>query len=138
MQKIERILVAVDFSSGGHASLDYAWLFAERFGAAIHLVHVWQPITVLAGSAGLDRSGARHALDALVGQTSERGVPVSSEIVEGSPSTAILEVASSGHYDLIVMGTHGRVGLERLLLGSVAEHVVREAPCPVTTVRPQP
>jgi nucleotide-binding universal stress UspA family protein len=61
---------------------------------------------------------------------------VHTQLLEGNPPVAIAEFAASGHFDLIVMGTHGRRGVQHALLGSVAERVVRLAPCPVLTVRP--
>ena len=65
------------------------------------------------------------------------GLKISSEAVQGAPATEICRVAKEGGHDLIVIGTHGRTGVARFLLGSVAERVVREAPCPVLVARPR-
>jgi nucleotide-binding universal stress UspA family protein len=89
----------------------------------------WKNVTTL-----LD-TNAQAALDEVVDMGAEHDVPVETEIVEGPPSKEIITAAEVDNCDLIVMGTHGRGGINRLLLGSVAEKVVRSASVPVMTVR---
>jgi nucleotide-binding universal stress UspA family protein len=84
------------------------------------------------------RKDAEQALDEFMGEARKRGIDVRSARAErGHPAHAIVEAANQGTYDLIVLGTHGRTGLARVLIGSVAERVVRLAGCPVLTVRPR-
>jgi universal stress protein A len=141
---IKAILVPTDFSDCSEGALDYAVALATQFKAALHLVHV-SPIPSLAAAA-MDgvivslpeleaemRTAAEAEMARLVARIS--GVPVSTEIAVGNPPTCIVTVASERGVDLIVMGTHGRGPLMHLMLGSVAERVVRLAPCPVLTTR---
>ena len=147
MAQITRVLVPTDFSAASDAALTYARSLARQFGASIHLVHVFEdPFTsgafvgdgtvmmpldlrqTLEGAAR-EQLTARHAEH--VGT-----LPLSStDLLMGSPARRIVEHAKETNADLIVMGTHGRGGLEHLLLGSVAEKVIRTASCPVLTVR---
>ena len=82
-----------------------------------------------------DIVGARKELERLVGDLTRDGITTTSQIATGFPDQVLVEVANSGSYDLLVMGTHGRGGLRRLALGSVAEHVVRHSAIPVLTIR---
>ena len=142
---ITTILVPTDFSPASKAAVDYARLLAERFGATLHLVHVCEePVMAAAWTEGyaltlLDmreqiKESSEKQLAQLAGALA--AVPVSTEVLSGAPAKAIVDLARRRHDSLIVMGTHGYVGLNHLLLGSVAERVVRTAPCPVLTVRP--
>jgi nucleotide-binding universal stress UspA family protein len=89
-----------------------------------------------ASMAEMIRKNAEEALDGFVDDASKRGVTIrSSRSVGGAPAFTIVDVAKEGNYDMIVIGTHGRTGLPRVMLGSVAENVVRHAHCPVLTVR---
>ena len=82
------------------------------------------------------RTGARDLLGKYEAELKSSGISLSASFCEpGDPATAIVEFAKGGAYDLVVMGTHGRTGISHALLGSVAEKVVRRAPCPVLTVR---
>jgi nucleotide-binding universal stress UspA family protein len=81
------------------------------------------------------RHEAQRRLDALLTKAKKARVPAEGVLVEGEPHREIVRVATSRHADVIVMGTHGRTGLSRFLMGSVATRVLREAPCPVLTVR---
>jgi nucleotide-binding universal stress UspA family protein len=143
MQLPKNILVPTDFSAGSEAALDCAVMLAAKFDATIHLLNVIgaQLIgteyglavttsmmeTVLVRAQGqLDQLAAERAAMASFG-------PAILEI--GDPRSQIEQVARRVGADLIVMGTHGRHGLPRLLLGSVAESIVRTAPCPVLLVR---
>ena len=147
MSPIRRILVPVDFSESSRAALDYAVGLARGFDAQVDVLHVWEvpsfapPGTVMFTSGGtplpnIVRTAAEEALEGFVSAAAKRGVAVhSSRTEQGHPVQAIIEAATSGKYDLIVLGTHGRTGLSRALIGSVAERVVRHAPCPTLTVR---
>lgn len=152
MKPIERILVPVDFSACSHVALEHATTFALRFGASIELLHVWElpafsgaalPEVVVNMPEGGDatlhsfvESRAKRAMESLVTTLERRGVTQARGHLEmGHPANTIVEVAKEGGFDLIVMGTHGRRGFSRLLMGSVAERVVQRAPCPVLTVR---
>jgi nucleotide-binding universal stress UspA family protein len=143
---VQRILVPTDFSATADAALDYAHLVAERFGASIQLIHVLDDPFVREGFVGdayITEAPAvravlqREARSRLAHRATERQprVPVGSEVLFGSGAKTIAEYAQQRGGDLIVMGTHGRTGMAHLLLGSVAERLVRIAPCPVLTVR---
>jgi nucleotide-binding universal stress UspA family protein len=146
---ISRILVATDFSTGSDLALDYATTLAHQFGAAVHLLHVvedpfvagaWTPELYIASistvrASLIDEAAARLAR--LCPAFERHGLTVTSEVMVGSPAPAIRDVAEARRCDLVVMGTHGRSGMAHLLLGSVAEKVIRQAPCPVLTVRAQ-
>ena len=144
---ISRILAATDFSAASDRAIDYASALASQFGASVHLLHVvedpfvagaWNPELYIASvptmrASLIDEAAARLAR---LRQTFERqGLTVTSEVMVGSPAPAIRDVAEGRCCDLVVMGTHGRSGMAHLLLGSVAEKVIRQAPCPVLTVR---
>jgi universal stress protein A len=146
--KQQKILVPVDFSPSSKLALAYAMMFAEKFGASVHVFNAWEvpaylrpDLTVWSGevSATLSDHASAEASKALQAFLAETGVAgqanVTSQVIGGAPYSTILTVATEGHFDLIVMGTHGRTGVSHLLLGSVAERVVRHAPCPVLTVR---
>lgn len=143
---ISRILVATDFSAPSERALEYAITIAGRFGASLHLLHVvedpmvtgtWAPEALLGGASAIRASlidEAARRLARLVASDDRLRLMVTSEVRLGYAAEAIREVATSQHCDLIVMGTHGRTGVAHLLLGSVAEKVVRQARCPVFTV----
>jgi nucleotide-binding universal stress UspA family protein len=144
---ISRILVPTDFSATSDVALDYAMTLALRFGASVHLLHVVEDLFAggaLGSEVYLASVPAMHAeliddaaarLARVVPAAEREMVKVTSEVRVGYPAETIREVAESEHVDLIVMGTHGRSGVAHLFLGSVAEKMVRRAPCPVLTVR---
>jgi universal stress protein A len=144
MNNIQRILVPVDFSETSKRALDYALLFANRFDAKLDVLHVWRP-SEYAGDqmVMLTRSEPELTLSTFLRNHADqqlstflKGVPHSKQMLEsGEPAHVIAKVAAEGKYDLIVMGTHGRTGLSHMMVGSVAEKVVRLAPCPVLTYR---
>ena len=148
MARIRKILVPVDFSEPSRAALAYAADLAQRFGATIDLVHVWQAPTffptatlpevpnVEANIVDLVRKNAEEATARALAEAKAQGLPVESAHCEpGVPARGIVDLAKAGGYDLIVIGTHGRTGLSHAMMGSVAEKVVRLAPCPVLSVR---
>ena len=146
MTRISSILVPTDFSDTADAALDYAFVIAERFGAAVHLLHVIDDPFMAGGVTGeayiAEAPGIRSAmLSTAQSRLGHRvrpphaGVAVDGEVLFGNGAKTITEYAETRGVNLIVMGTHGRTGVEHLLLGSVAERLVRSAPCPVLTVR---
>ena len=153
MPEISRILVPVDFSDCSDAALEYALFLAAELGASIDLLHAWHPphdsSPFLGQLAIADPRDGRHktlaefveeqardALARVVGHLQGRGVEVrESLLVGGTPKRAIVEAATRGEYHLVIMGTHGRTGLAHVLMGSVAEWVLRHSAVPVLTVR---
>lgn len=140
------ILVATDFSEHADHALQYAADLAVALDATIHLVHaigippMGIPEMGVAYSAVMMESTTKHAqaaLDTRAERYRDRVSLASVRLEVGDPREAIDSVAEQIGADLIVMGTHGRRGLRRVLLGSVAEAVVRSAPCPVLTIRPK-
>jgi nucleotide-binding universal stress UspA family protein len=134
-----RILVPVDFSALSDAALAYARMFADAWGGGLHLLHVTGERLAPPHEGGRDAEPAalRRIRDRLTGDDRRRRLHI--RVVERSaPADAILSYARSAGVDLIVMGTHGRTGVAHLVMGSVAEQVVRSAPCPVLTVHEAP
>ena len=152
MIAIKRILVPTDFSENGRKALELALHLARKFGAKITLLHIFE-LPAAAGQNiyhflskdleesrqeiyGLFKSGSEEALEDLVRQFSEAKVSIEPLLIErGVPFEEVIRTAKALAVDLIVMNTHGRTGIPHLLIGSVAEKVVRKAPCPVLTVR---
>lgn len=144
---ITRILVATDFSPQSEATLNYAKALAGQVGASLHLVHVLEDPYATSAYAtevygylppGLKESWQKDAdkrLAELLPPKERTRLEGTSSVIFGRPATAIVEYAEQEGIDLIVMGTHGRSGVAHLLLGSVAERVVRTSQCPVLTVR---
>jgi nucleotide-binding universal stress UspA family protein len=145
---IRNILVPVDFSPSSKLALEYALSFAERYSATVRVLHAWEvpayvrpDLTVWSGQLSSTlcdtiRLGAEKAMKEFVSNaTVADRQDVTSQIVEGPPYAVILSALEAGIYDLVVMGTHGRTGLSHLVLGSVAEKVVRHSKQPVLTVR---
>ncbi len=143
---IERILVPVDFSVDASAAVGYAELLARSLQASLTLLHVCQLPHGMAGivpnampddDIDAEHRAALRLLDPIAAELRTR-VPTQIEVVvelAESPIEQIIEHARRGRIDLIVMGTHGRTGLSHLVAGSVAESVLRRAPCPVLAVR---
>jgi nucleotide-binding universal stress UspA family protein len=147
LETLHRILVPTDFSECSGVALDRAVETARCHSAEIHLLHSYELAVPLAlGAAagqplGLDeeaerlRSHAQRLLQSLKGKVEAQGVPVRTYLSPDGPVQAIVDAAKELRADLIVMGTHGRSGFRRLLVGSVVDPVVRMAPCAVLTVR---
>jgi len=143
--KVRRILAPVDFSDISENALSYATGLADELGAKVVLLYAIEPMVFVGSPISPEinvpplledqRKVARQSLDKLMARLSRRGVPVAGVIKTGTPFQVILDVADAKKCDFIVMGTHGRGGLSHLLLGSVAERVVRLSPRPVLTVR---
>jgi nucleotide-binding universal stress UspA family protein len=143
--EIKTILAPTDFSETSEEAVEVAVEFARRFSAEIVLFHVYQlPAYVFPDGLmpvapellqEVERSIASE-LDRLTVRIAARGVQVSHATSMGPTHTEIVRKAETIKADLVVMGTHGRSGISHALMGSVAEKVVRKAPCPVLTVRP--
>ena len=146
MINITKVLVATDFSDASESALLYGREFARTFGAALHVLHVTENPVVWTGaeSAGVDfvrmqadiEEGARNALNRIVTAEDRAQLKaVTAVLSDTSPAFEIASYARREGVDIILMGTHGRGMVQHLLMGSVAEKVVRIAPCPVLTVR---
>jgi nucleotide-binding universal stress UspA family protein len=145
--KAEKILVPTDFSECSLAALELATQLALESGARLLIVHAEEAPLVFRGEeVYLELDGAGLSpLEALKERLEQRlsevlptdaRVECEHRVLLGEPSAAIVRLAGDEHVDLIVIATHGWRGLKRLLMGSVAEAVVRRAPCPVITVKP--
>lgn len=139
----KKILVPVDFGEASDRAVAYALSLARRLDAEVIVMHAYEiPVVGFPDGALIATSdvasrivnGAQTAL-AEVMRRNDTGVPLKTMLKQEAPWRAILEVIEETGADLVVMGTHGRRGLPRALLGSVAEKLVRTAPCPVLTVR---
>ena len=136
--EINRILCATDFSDSSKYALEYAAAIAVRHQATIELLHVMEPSAYSGEKLESDElTFAQKMLDRLLEFT--RGIPeevsVNLKTVAGVPYLEILRRAKQIDADLIIIGTHGRTGIRHMLIGSVAEKIVRTAACPVMTVR---
>jgi nucleotide-binding universal stress UspA family protein len=144
MINLKTILVPSDFSECSDAALRYGLELARRFDATLHLLHVVQdPITQPWAAEGFSaplfevvdkwQRDAKERLQQAVPAADAGRIVIAATIAW--PYAEILRYAVENNVDLIVMGTHGRGGMSHMLLGSIAEKVVRRAPCPVLTVR---
>jgi nucleotide-binding universal stress UspA family protein len=144
MLKIDEILCPVDFSEFSTRGFEYAASFAARYKARLCVQHVIEPVTTLGSYEELPgwhdlyaefRAGAEEALKKLVTSGVAQHVQIETLLQVGDPADSILKLAQRNATDLIVMGTHGRRGLDQLLTGSVTERVLRRAHCPLLAVR---
>ncbi|MEZ4701551.1 MAG: universal stress protein [Rhodothermales bacterium] len=145
MQRFQRMLVPVDFSPPSHDAMAAALDLAASQGARVDLVHVFEPpdFPALYGASALKvygkvpdlREAAKHSLHEWLSEAHRVHPDVASHFREGHAASEIVAAAESLKSDLIVLSTHGHTGLKHVLLGSVAEHVVRVAPCPVLVMR---
>jgi len=136
----EDILVPTDGSDGASAALDEAIDLAAAFDATVHSLYVVDINAASTESGALDlvesfEQRGESVVDAATERADEAGVDAVGSVVTGKPYRDIIDYADEHGIDLVVMGTHGRTGLERYLLGSVTEKVVRTADVPVLTVR---
>jgi nucleotide-binding universal stress UspA family protein len=139
----KKILCPVDFSDNSLNALNYATDLAKQNNGQLVLLHVIEnPLADQYGPKGQNfYAEVEHALDwskqklADAARTHAAGVPCETVAKRGNPYEEIIDLATAQQADMIVMSTHGRTGPQRLLIGSVAEKVVRTAPCPVLTVR---
>ena len=142
--KFENILVPIDFSDDASTALDQAIELAAVSGGRLHLLHAYESLSATASAYGgglpldfadqIREAAAKHILEWKERATS-RGIETETHLSAASPSAAIVETAAELGVDLIVIGTRGLSGLMHVMMGSVAERVVRTAECPVLTVK---
>ncbi len=145
--RIRKILLPTDFSEYSRTALAYACELAEKYGAELHLLHALEihPVSTPDFGMGLalpryvaeSKQHAETSLSKFLESQQAARLKVVHRLIEGSPRTEIPRYARDQNIDLIVLSTHGRTGLAHALMGSVAENVVRTAPCPVLTIRPE-
>jgi nucleotide-binding universal stress UspA family protein len=133
MIRVRKILYPTDFSSYSNQAYFHAVAIAENHRASLTVLFVYTPELGLAGGADADRGYWQNQLEQI--RPVDPGIPVHHVMLEGDPAAEIVQYGRDAGIDLIVMGTHGRTGLERLLMGSVAEKVMREATCSVLVVK---
>ena len=146
MPQIKRILVPTDFSYTSDLAVEYAIDLARKYGASIHVLHVLEDVNFTAvypdgffAELPTLRAQLMTQAQARIAETADKCVAtnltVTTQVTDGRPARVIAEIAALRGTELIVMGTHGRGGVAHMVMGSVAERVVRTAPCPVFTVR---
>ncbi len=147
MIALKNILVATDFGEAAEVALSYGRGLARTFGATLHVITVVDDIGARAAtmaSYGVDmgrmqldiETAARTQLDGLLSDEDRRELRAKAIVTRSSsPEVSIVEYATDQQINLVIVGTHGRAGLAQFFVGSVAERVVRTAPCPVLTVR---
>jgi nucleotide-binding universal stress UspA family protein len=141
----KRILVPVDYSEPSRKALELA--LSLDADAELEVIHVWDRPSFVSEGMVVHKDGARHSLSELIRENAERdmveflatvkvpaGKRFGHHLVSGEPASAILHEAAKPGYDVLVVGTHGRTGVTRLLLGSVTEKLIRLSPIPVLTV----
>jgi universal stress protein A len=147
MIAIKKILFPTDFSDCAKTAQEYSAALAEQFQAELHIVNVLADVMMMMPEPGsalslpqnylLDlKLEAERALEKTFSDSAKTGRKIVRALRMGNPFVEIVKYAEESEIDLIVVGTHGRSGLAHMLLGSVAEKVVRKAHCPVLTVRP--
>ncbi|MEK7483855.1 MAG: universal stress protein [Planctomycetota bacterium] len=147
MSTVKRILVPIDFSEGAKAAAQYAITLAKQFNATLDLLYIWEYPYYVGQDVMLQVPGqtaqsiieyakqqAQSEMITFLSKLSKEGVTIKEHIKGGIVDREIIEMVTKDHIDMIVMGTHGRSGISRLLLGSVAEKVLRNSPCPVVTI----
>ena len=148
MIRLNKILVPTDMSDFSEHALRYGCEFARRFEAELHLLNVVQDVVAMVPEPGMAfpapgeymrelQQASQEALEKIPDPEWVEGVSIVREIRVGTPFVEIVRYAKAVDIDLVVIGTHGRSGLAHVLLGSTAERVVRKAPCPVLSVRPE-
>jgi len=146
MQQVQKVLFPIDFTSPFESMVPWVSMFAEKFDATVYVLFVTQDLsnfsTFFVPHGNIQSfqeeavASARKKMDA-VAKEAFKGFPKLQTRVEvGAPAEKILELARKEQVDVIVMGVHGRKGLDRAIFGSVADKVVQSAPCPVLTVHP--
>jgi nucleotide-binding universal stress UspA family protein len=135
----DRVLVPTDGSEGSRAAVEHAVDLARTFDAVLHVLSVVDADVgvdgAVVGTLDAFEAAGEDAVDEVARRAAAAGVETVTDVREGTPHRALLDYADEHAVDLVVMGTHGRTGLDRYLLGSVAERVVRLSDVPVLTVR---
>jgi len=143
---VRSVLFATDFSPISEAALPYATAICRRFGSTLHAAHILSDTTLLMATGGVDYVSMGTIYDSAQAEARERlervsarceGIEHRNHVGHGPVWSCLEGIIQQNEIDLIVVGTHGRTGLGRLLLGSVAENILRRAPCPVLTVGPK-
>jgi len=143
---VKNILFATDFSTTSEAAMPYAGAICRRFGGTLHLAHVLSDASLVMMTGGVDYVSMGTIYDEANAEAKQKleqiaarfeGIPYRNYIRHGNVWGNLAEIIAANNVDLIVVGTHGRTGLGKLLLGSVAENILRHAPCPVLTVGPK-
>ena len=143
---VKNVLFATDFSATSDAALPYAAAICRRFGSTLHLFHVLSEASLLMMTGGVDYVSMGTMYDDAEDEAKERlqqicarleGIPHRTYVRHGQVWSTLARILAESDIDLIVLGTHGRTGLGKLLLGSVAEDILRHAACPVLTVGPK-
>ena len=133
------ILFPTDFSTASDAALSHAETLAKQAGATLLIVHVEEPPLAYGGGElyyGLPEPNSERIQKMLEDvKPSDPAVPFEHRLTMGDPAAEVVRIAEEESAEMIVMGTHGRTGLTRLLMGSVAEAIVRRSPCPMLTYR---
>lgn len=146
MIALKRVLVATDFSDASNAALEYGRQFSRMFAANLHVIHVVEnvmarfaadayPVLLPDLQREVEASGEKRLMESLTPDDVAQLHAVPVVRTSTSPAAAIVDYAKEADVDLVIMGTHGRGAMAKLLMGSVAERVVRTAACPVLTVR---
>jgi len=146
MAALRRILFATDFSKASGKAFDTALTMAKNNGASLTVLHVMAPLTPVSPDQYIGpetwreieqqtRRWTKRKLAALLARGRKRGVALATITADGNPAQQIVGIAKTKGFDLVVIGTHGRTGLAKFFLGSVAGRVVSTATCPVLTVR---
>ena len=140
MISIKNILLPVDFSEGSTLAVNYAISLAQEYKAKLHVLHIYDPLPQYDYLAKEyiegQKSKLREALSTVIPSEIKKQIEVEEILEEKRPvHHSIVEKAKELGDDVIVIGTHGRTGLAHVLLGSIAEHVIRHASCPVLVVR---
>ncbi len=144
----KKILVPIDFGENSKDVLQYAATLADKFQAEIHLLHVIEDLAALASGpdgffkmpADTEKEIIQYAQKKLKEYTIPDVFDIPNKVLQvcdGTPFVEIIRYARDNKIDLIVLGTHGRSGLVHMLLGSVAEKVIRKSPCPTLAIRPE-
>jgi universal stress protein A len=145
MKRPQRILYATDFSSASRRAFDTALMMAKSLNARLTIMSVLAPLVTVPDQYidavtidRLDRQArewSAQQLNKLSARAKKAGVKVAIMLLDGDPADQIVRVSRASHSNLVIVGTHGRRGLSKFFLGSVAERVVSTAACPVITVR---
>jgi len=146
MPKVQKILFPIDFAAQYESFLPWVSIFVEKFEATLYVMFVAQdlsefssfyvPHASIQGFQEEALAAAQKKMAAAVQESFKKFPKIETRVAVGAPAAKILETAQKEQIDLIIMGTHGRKGLERTIFGSVADKIVSGAPCPVLTISP--
>jgi nucleotide-binding universal stress UspA family protein len=146
MKQVQKILFPIDFASHFESLVPWVSTFAEKFGATVYVLFVTQDLSNFStffvphgNIQSFQEEAVNSARKKMAGAAQEffKGIPkLETRVDVGSPGEKIIELAKKEKIDMIIMGAHGRKGLDRAIFGSVADKVVASAPCPVLTIHP--